>query len=935
MQEVTLDAARSADAKAHAQTLTADQAADVTVPAGFPRPDGPCGYVQNAVPPTITGDTSLGGTVTTWPGDWNPCTPPLTQVDVYWPSDGGHGYSHAINQADVNAGQVCSVSTVWDSGGDQGSMQVCVTVPGGPTGGSCSIAELGRPYLDGLTQVGANLHMNGGSWQPSCGGGLSQVDIVWSPNGSHGSDYVVQSSDQGHNVCATITVWDFNNAPPQSDTACLGIPAPPPPPPTVSLTADATLVAYNGSTTLRWSTTNASTCLASWTASTATAGAQTIGPLTATKTYSISCAGPSGTASASVTVSVGAPPVAPTVTLTADATSVAYNGSTTLRWNSTNAFTCSATWTTSTSTSGAQALGPLTATRTYSITCTGSGGSTSANVTVTVAAANDFSLAVNPTTVIVAQAKTGAATIATALTTGTAQTVTLTIIGLPGGASATFAPSTLSVGSSSTLTLGAGTAAPGNYPLTITAGGASATHTVPLTLSVTATPVPTVALSANPGSVSWGTDTVLSWTTTNAASCSAPWTASTSTQDSQEVGPLTTTTNYSITCTGAGGSATQSLQVSVTGTALPVVAQGRLTDASGNGVKGNVRLLIEPDLQTTGASGSATQVASVLSDSNGNFTVWLDPNNSAVQASTINGWVNLEVVAYTSSYETVWGIPRRWVNGIWSDTDNGLTPAAPAPLNIQMSNGQRFLQAVTTVTALGSASATDSVATTSIKPMTVGEFHDVQDESGRFDYAVNADTTVDAGISFDAGKTWKFQGTFQVTRTIDSSFGTFLKFQANVGTTVYVPTLFKLVHQTVTACYTLCPGGSAYPPTQDIYEWIPIKVAGTLKTGDDVRSFDHHCNDQHYGHIDNILPNSGADRHGGKAFKWTAGVTLSFAGIATVSLGTSSGFSANHGWSVATGSNTHATTGGYHWCGTDDVPTYASRDFFGNTSNAP
>ncbi len=244
-------AASSADRKPIPTTaiaLTQEQIAEQHLEFSFGGvPAGPCGYVPNVVPPQISGSTSVGGVLTTWPGQWNPCSPPLVAVDVYWPSDGSHGTSHIVTAADQLNGQVCSESTVWDAAGDVGGpLTACVGIPQPPPPPSCVINELQRPWISGGTSVGATLAMNGGSWQPSCGGGLSQADIRWWPDGSHSATYVVKSSDPGTSVCATVTVWDFNGASAHDD-ACIAIPSTPPPPPppadttppTVAVTAPA------------------------------------------------------------------------------------------------------------------------------------------------------------------------------------------------------------------------------------------------------------------------------------------------------------------------------------------------------------------------------------------------------------------------------------------------------------------------------------------------------------------------------------------------------------------------------------------------------------------------------------------------------------------------------------------------------------------------
>jgi hypothetical protein len=83
----------------------------------------------------------------------------------------------------------------------------------------------------------------------------------------------------------------------------------PPAKPKVSLTANPASISYNGSTSLSWSSSNSSSCSASWTGLHGTSGSQKVGPLTASKSYSISCSGAGGSASASTTVKVAAAPV--------------------------------------------------------------------------------------------------------------------------------------------------------------------------------------------------------------------------------------------------------------------------------------------------------------------------------------------------------------------------------------------------------------------------------------------------------------------------------------------------------------------------------------------------------------------------------------------------------------------------------------------------
>ncbi|MEK7069354.1 MAG: hypothetical protein AAB945_01000, partial [Patescibacteria group bacterium] len=76
-------------------------------------------------------------------------------------------------------------------------------------------------------------------------------------------------------------------------------------------------------------------------------------------------------------------------------------------------------------------------------------------------------------------------------------------------------------------------------------------------------PAPTVAFSASPSSIIEGASSTLSWSASGASQCSASWTTSTATYGTQTVFPATTT-SYSITCAGQGGSTTRSATVSVT-----------------------------------------------------------------------------------------------------------------------------------------------------------------------------------------------------------------------------------------------------------------------------------------------------------------------------------------------------------------------------------
>lgn len=96
---------------------------------------------------------------------------------------------------------------------------------------------------------------------------------------------------------------------------------------------------------------------------------------------------------------------------------------------------------------------------------------------------------------------------------------------------------------------------------------------VSLTKNGTTPPPPgpvTASLSASPGSISSGQSATLSWSSTNATSCSASngWTGSKALSGTEVVSPTVTTT-YTINCTGSGGSAQGQVVVTVSATPPP------------------------------------------------------------------------------------------------------------------------------------------------------------------------------------------------------------------------------------------------------------------------------------------------------------------------------------------------------------------------------
>jgi hypothetical protein len=156
----------------------------------------------------------------------------------------------------------------------------------------------------------------------------------------------------------------------------------PPPAPTASLSASPSAIDQGQSATLSWSSTDADSCTAGWTSSSATSGSGTVSP-GVTTTYTIICNGDGGSVSDSVIVTVNEPPATnePTVNLTATPSRVRRGNAITLNWSSTDANSCIASgdWSGSKATAGSESI-VISSSVTFTLTCSGDGGSVNDSV---------------------------------------------------------------------------------------------------------------------------------------------------------------------------------------------------------------------------------------------------------------------------------------------------------------------------------------------------------------------------------------------------------------------------------------------------------------------------------------------------------------------------------------------------------------------------
>jgi urease beta subunit len=200
----------------------------------------------------------------------------------------------------------------------------------------------------------------------------------------------------------------------------------------------------------------------------------------------------------------------------------------------------------------------------------GGGSSDGFVAKITVTAATTTTLSIAPTTA----------------TTGTSVTFTAMVAESPSTSvptgTATFKNGSTVLGSvilnsSGIGTLSTSTLAAGSYSVTAAYGGdannsASTSNAVALTITVP--PQPTVSISVAPTSIVQGSSATLTWSSTNATSCTASgaWSGTPATSGTMSVTPNSAgTLSYALACTGAGGTGNGSANLTVTAPPQPTV----------------------------------------------------------------------------------------------------------------------------------------------------------------------------------------------------------------------------------------------------------------------------------------------------------------------------------------------------------------------------
>ena len=238
-------------------------------------------------------------------------------------------------------------------------------------------------------------------------------------------------------------------------------------------------------------------------------------------------------------------------------------------------------------------------------------------------------------------------------------------------------------------------------------------------------PAPTVSLSALPTSVSSGGSSTLTWSSTNASSCTASgaWSGTKATSGSSSTGGITSTSTYTLTCSGTAGSAASTATVTVTpalaisGTPASTATVGSLysfTPTASGGSGGTLTFSIQnpPSWATFSSSTgqlSGTPAASnvgasssiIIRVSNGTSTVALPSFTITVSAAS-----NISFNGQWFAPNSVWNTP------IPAGAFNSPQPNSAAVMSAYMGYGGNINNAFNTTKDTYTAAVIDAPAGT-------------------------------------------------------------------------------------------------------------------------------------------------------------------------------------------------------------------------------
>jgi hypothetical protein len=257
--------------------------------------------------------------------------------------------------------------------------------------------------LTGTTQFTNSVCFTSGTVNGSLAGTFAVADITtnngtiqfegridWAANALNGDYFISDGSCSG----------DFG-----SGSLTKGGSPPPVNLPAATFTANPTTIRQDQSSTLSWTTNNAtSVTIDKGIGTVPTSGSRTVSP-SQTTTYTLTASGPGGTTTATATVTVTLP--SPTAEFSANPNAIQQGQSSTLSWETSNATSVTIDNGIGTvPTDGSVSVSP-SQTTTYTLTATGAGGTVTESVTVTVTPpAPTVTFSASPTTIQAGQSST-------------------------------------------------------------------------------------------------------------------------------------------------------------------------------------------------------------------------------------------------------------------------------------------------------------------------------------------------------------------------------------------------------------------------------------------------------------------------------------------------------------------------------------------------
>ncbi|HTD72011.1 MAG TPA: PQQ-binding-like beta-propeller repeat protein [Steroidobacteraceae bacterium] len=350
----------------------------------------------------------------------------------------------------------------------------------------------------------------------------------------------------------------------------------PPAPPVTTISLVPSAIAAGESSVLTWSSSGASQCSSSgaWTGTVAAAGSQNVTQVAAgLYSYTLTCSGAGGSTANSATLTVSAP--TPIVSISLSPSTISTDHTATLTWSASNASSCAASgaWSGLQPVTGSTTVGQLIpGNYTYALSCSNGPQQTAGNSTVltvvfpqqltTALTANPTSIAVGQSTILTWTSDGADTCVASGAWSGT----------LPASGSQSVSVS-----------------APGSNYYFLQCASATGDGSAQAAVQGV---VATVSLTASPTTTGVGQPTTLTWSSTQANSCTASgeWSGALASSGSQVVKPGSVGSHsYSLTCGNPGAPAQASVVVTgsipvVTLSAFPTsVAQGKTVTLRWNG----------------------------------------------------------------------------------------------------------------------------------------------------------------------------------------------------------------------------------------------------------------------------------------------------------------------------------------------------------------